>query len=566
MKNEWILKSYPKEGFFINLNLNKLNIPYHIASKIFWSRDLRSQEDIKKFLNVNENNFYSKFTHMNLAIERINYALKNNEKIGVFGDFDVDGLSGTALIIRLVKNFSGKIYPLIPKREQDGHGLTKKFIDAFRDIGVKLIITVDTGSTSLEEIDYANHMGIDTIITDHHLNDDEQPNAYAIINPHENSNHKIQNDYSGSGVAYKLAEEFYKYKNIEMPDYFTSLAALGTISDQVSLKSENRKIVSEGLKALGKTNLPGLRELFIVSRQNNSSVKINTEFISFYVAPRLNAPGRLGDSEPSLQLLITNDETEAKLLANRINFQNEQRKNYSSKAWDLAIPIIEKQKHDLILAVDLSNFPLGILGPIAGKICEYTSKPAIVYKIDSNLIKASCRSNENYDLFSGLSEFSKIFERFGGHKRAAGFTIKKELFDDFISQLKNNAVFSKLSSDENKKIEIDAEIDVEDLTPSLWKFTDLLEPFGVNNPEPIFLIKNLLPNEISKVGKEKNHVKINFNRNGKKIESIGFNLAEKISKIEQIDIVFTLKTNIWREKVNYQLNLIDIEKSQRNSL
>tara|TARA_B100000519_G_scaffold203426_2_gene226660 strand:+ start:4715 stop:6403 length:1689 start_codon:yes stop_codon:yes gene_type:complete len=562
LKNEWLLKSYPKEGFFVNLNLNKLNIPYHIASKIFWSRDLRNQEDIQKFLNINENKIYSKFNHMNLAIERINKALENNEKIGVFGDFDVDGLSGTAIIIRLIENFSGKIYPLIPKREQDGHGLTAKFIDAYKDIGVKLIITVDTGSTSLEEIEYANLLGIDTIITDHHLNDGKQPNAYAIINPHGSSNEKIQNDYSGSGVAYKLAEEFYKYQNIEIPDYFTSLAALGTISDQVSLKSENRRIVSEGLKALGKTNLPGLRELFIVSRQNNNSVKINTEFISYYVAPRLNAPGRLGDSEPSLQLLVTNDETEAKLLANRIDFQNEERKNYSAQAWDLALPIIEKQKNDLILAVDLSDFPLGILGPIAGKICEFTSKPAIVYKIDSDFIKASCRSNENYDLFTGLSLFSKIFERFGGHKRAAGFTIKKHLFDDFISKLKNNAFLSKLSSHENKKIEIDAQIDIEDLTPSLWKFTDLLEPFGVDNNEPVFLIKNLLPNEIIKVGKKKNHIKINFYRSGKKIEAIGFNLAEKISKIEQVDIVFTLKTNIWREKVNYQLNLIDIEKSE----
>ena len=562
MKNEWILKSYPKEGFFINLNLHKLNIPYHIASKIFWSRDLKNPDDIKNFININENNIYSKFTDMKVAIERINDALQNNEKIGVFGDFDVDGLSGTAIIIRLIENFSGNIYPLIPKREQDGHGLTTKFIDAFKDMGVKLIITVDTGSTSLKEIDYANSQGIDTIVTDHHLNDGEQPNAYAIINPHEISNNKIQNDYSGSGVAYKLAEEFYKYKNIELPNYFTSLAALGTISDQVSLKSENRKIVSDGLKALGKTNLPGLRELFIISRQNNNSVKINTEFISYYVAPRLNAPGRLGDSEPSLQLLITNDEKEAKLLANRINLQNEDRKKYSAEAWELALPIIEKQKNDLILSVDLSGFPLGILGPIAGKICEFTSKPAIVYKIDSDFVKASCRSNENYDLFISLSEFSKKFERFGGHKRAAGFTIKEKLFHDFISKLKNNAFLSKLSTYENKEIKIDAEIDIEDLTPSLWKFTDLLEPFGVDNHEPVFLIKNLLPNEILKVGKEKNHIKITFHRNGKKIESIGFNLAEKISKIEQIDIVFTLKTNIWREKVNYQLNLIDIEKSE----
>ena len=562
MDNKWVLRSYPKEGFFLNLNLYKLNIPFHIASKIFWNRGLKSTDEIKDFIEINHLNIKSEFKQMQIAINRINEALSNNEKIGVFGDFDVDGLSGTAIIIRLIENFSGKIYPLIPKREVDGHGLTKKFIDAFNELDVKLIITVDTGSTSINEIDYANSLKIDTIITDHHLNEGKQPNAHAIINPHENTERKNKNDYSGSGVAYKLAEEFYKFNKLELPEYFTCLAALGTISDQVSLKSENRKIVSEGLKALGKTNLPGLRELFNISRANNNSVKINSEFISYYVAPRLNAPGRLGDSEPSLQLLISNDVTESKLLANRINIQNEDRKKFSNQAWSLALPSIEQQKDDLIISINLSNFPLGILGPIAGKICEYTSKPAIVYKIDSGLVKASCRSNEKYDLFQGLSHFSNIFQRFGGHKRAAGFTLKEDLLDNFLTQIKNNAFLSELSIESNKKIQIDTEIEVSDLTPSLWKFIDMLEPFGVDNHEPVFLLKNVLPIDLQKVGKEKNHIKININRNGEKINAIGFNLAEKIYKNKLIDIVFTLKTNIWREKANYQLNLIDIKESK----
>ena len=562
MDNKWVLRSYPKEGFILNLNLHKLNIPFHIASKIFWNRGLKSPDEIKDFIEINHISDNSEFKHMEIAIKRINLALVNNEKIGVFGDFDVDGLSGTAIIIRLIENFSGKIYPLIPKREQDGHGLTTKFVDAFNQLGVNLIITVDTGSTSIDEIAYANSLKIDTIVTDHHLNPGEQPNAHAIINPHENKEKKIQNDYSGSGVAYKLAEEFNKFKNIELPEYFTCLAALGTISDQVSLKSENRKIVSEGLKSLGKTNLPGIRELFNISRVNNNSVKINTEFISYYVAPRLNAPGRLGDSEPSLQLLISNDVRESKLLANRINLQNEERKNYSNQAWSLALPSIEEQKDDLILSVNLSNFPLGILGPIAGKICEFTSKPAIVYKIDSGLVKASCRSNEKYDLFQGLSHFSNIFDKFGGHKRAAGFTLKEELLDNFITEIKNNAFLSGLSVESNKKIKIDTEIDVGDLSPSLWKFIDTLEPFGVDNHEPIFLLKNVLPNDLQRVGKENNHIKINIDRNGGKINAIGFNLAEKLSKPKLIDIIFTLKTNIWRERTNYQLNLIDIKESK----
>jgi single-stranded-DNA-specific exonuclease len=500
---------------------------------------------------------------MATAVDRIYLAIKNDETIGVFGDFDVDGLTGTAIILRIVRSIGGKAIPYIPNRETDGHGLSVQAIDSFKSAGVTLITTVDTGSTAVDEIKYAKQLGIDTVVTDHHLIETERPVAVAIVNPHVVSDDSTEAvDYSGAGVAFKVAEALSDAAGREFPEKLLPLAALGTIADIVPLVSENRSLVREGLRELSQTNLPGLRALLDISRAPGASGRPTAELISFYVAPRLNAPGRMGDAEPSLQILSTDDASEASALAERLDADNQKRRALSEQAWEHASTQFDIGSDDPIVAVNCDGFPMGLLGPLAGRLNELTGKPGIAYQLVDGFARASCRSNTVLDLHAALSTHSDKFDRFGGHARAAGFSIKNELLPELLDDLRKHAAWGALGAPALPVLHADAEVRLEDLTVSTWNFVSAMEPFGEANREPVLITYGAVPLDVRTVGAGGKHLKISFDADGRRIDSIGFGLGDRPLGSGAVDIVYQLRSEVWRGRTRHQLGLRDIRPSK----
>jgi single-stranded-DNA-specific exonuclease len=567
LDRKWEITEPPPLGFRLDLGFLGSGVRGPLPARLLWNRGVRNDSDVAEYFSSGLEDFLDPLSlpDMAIAVDRIYSAIKNGETIGVFGDFDVDGLTGTAIVLRIVKSMGGKAVPYIPNRETDGHGLSIQAIDSFAGAGVTLITTVDTGSTAVDEIAYGNTIGIDTVVTDHHLIETERPAAVAIVNPHlGEKGAKESVDYSGAGVAFKLAQALAEAAGNEFPENLLPLAALGTIADIVPLVSENRTLVREGLRVLGQTDLPGLKALLDISRSPGASGRPTAELISFYVAPRLNAPGRMGDAEPSLQILSTDDVSEARALADRLDADNTKRRSLSEKAWEHAATQYDVQSDDPLVAVNCDGFPMGILGPLAGRLSELTGKPAIAYQFVNGFARASCRSNTVLDLHATLSLHANKFERFGGHARAAGFSIDKELLGQLLEDIRKHAAWGALGAPSVPTLHADAEIRLEDLTVSTWNFVAAMEPFGEANREPVLITYGAVPIDVRTVGVDGKHLKISFDADGRRLESIGFGLGNRELGSGPVDIIYQLRTEVWRGKTRHQLGLRDIRPSNKS--
>ncbi|MDP7262763.1 MAG: single-stranded-DNA-specific exonuclease RecJ [Dehalococcoidia bacterium] len=559
---KWQIAEPPPIGFRLELGFLGSGVRGPLPARLLWNRGVRTDADVTEYFSSGLDDFLDPHSlpDMDKAVGRIYRAINNNETIGVFGDFDVDGLTGTSIILRIVRTLGGKIVPYIPNRETDGHGLSNQAVDSFANANVTLITTVDTGSTAVDEIAYAKTLGIETVVTDHHLIETERPDAIALVNPHVDANDSV--DYSGAGVAFKLAQALAETAGHEFPEDLLPLAALGTIADIVPLVSENRTLVREGLRKLGQTDFPGLRALLDISRAPGVSGRPTAELISFYVAPRLNAPGRMGDAEPSLQILTTDDVSEARALADRLDADNTKRRSLSEKAWEHALTQFDVISEDPIVAVNCDGFPMGILGPLAGRLNELTGKPAFAYQLVNGFARASCRSNTILDLHAALSTHSDDFDRFGGHARAAGFSIKHELLDDLLDDLRKHTAWDALGAPAVPTLHADAEVRLEDLTTSTWNFVSAMEPFGEANKEPVLVTYGAVPLDVRTVGVGGKHLKISFDADGRRIDSIGFGLGDRPLGSGPVDILYQLRSEVWRGRTRHQLGLRDIRPTQ----
>ena len=561
-QRKWQIAEPPPPGFRLDLGFQTSGIRGPLPARLLWNRGVRNDKDAAQYFASGLDDFLDpmELPDMGLAVDRISKALSDSETIGVFGDFDVDGLTGTAILLRIIRSLGGKAIPYIPNREIDGHGMSKQAIDSFHNAGVSLIVTVDTGSTAIAEVAHAKQFGIDTVITDHHLMETERPDAVAIVNPHIGSKEAV--GYSGAGVAFKVAQALSKNAGSTFPQELLPLAALGTIADIVPLVSENRALVREGLKALGQTELAGLRALLDISRPPGASGRPTAELVSFYIAPRLNAPGRMGDAEPSLELLTTNDVSEARALASRLDADNLKRRSLSEQAWEHASKQFDLNSDDPIVAEQCDGFAMGLLGPLAGRLTELTGKPSIAYQVVDGLSRASCRSNESLDLHRALSNHADKFERFGGHARAAGFSINMELMSSLLDDIRKSTALSALNAPMMPALCADAEIKLEDLTVSTWNFISSMEPFGEGNRQPLLVTYGAVPLDVRTVGAGGKHLKISFESNGQRIDSIGFGLGDRPLGTGLLDIAFQLRSEIWQGKTRHQLGLIDIRPSE----
>ena len=562
LQRKWQIAEPPPPGFRLDLGFQTSGIRGPLPARLLWNRGVRNDKDAARYFASGLDDFLDpmELPDMGLAVDRISKALSDSETIGVFGDFDVDGLTGTAILLRIIRSLGGKAIPYIPNREIDGHGMSKQAIDSFHNAGVNLIVTVDTGSTAIAEVAHAKQFGIDTVITDHHLMETERPDAVAIVNPHIGSKEAV--GYSGAGVAFKVAQALSKNAGSKFPQELLPLAALGTIADIVPLVSENRALVREGLKALGQTELAGLRALLDISRPPGASGRPTAELVSFYIAPRLNAPGRMGDAEPSLELLTTNDISAARALASRLDAENVKRRSLSEQAWEHASKQFDMNSDDPIVAVRCDGFAMGLLGPLAGRLTELTGKPSIAYQVADGLSRASCRSNESLDLHRALSNHADKFERFGGHARAAGFSINMELMSSLLDDIRKSTALSALNAPMMPALCADAEIKLKDLTVSTWNFISSMEPFGEGNRQPLLVTYGAVPLDVRTVGAGGKHLKLSFDANGQRIDSIGFGLGDHPLGTGLLDIAFQLRSEIWQGKTRHQLRLIDIRPSE----
>lgn len=434
-------------------------------------------------------------------------------------------------------------------------------VRAFADAGVKLIVTVDTGSTAVAEVAAAAEAGIDVIITDHHLMDEEAPKAVALVNPQLIGGDAAQ--LAGAGVAFKLAQALWSATGGDWPYELLALAALGTIADSSPLSGENRVIVRFGLEELGRTQHPGLQALLDIARPGSSYGRPDTELVSFYISPRLNAPGRLGDAEPSLRILTTSDPEEAVVLAGRLDESNKERRRLSEQAWRQA----EKQLGDVepstsFIAVRCEGVPAGILGPLAGRLADTYRAPAVAYGIYGDVARASARSIPGFDFHAALTPVSEMLIKFGGHAMAAGFTVGAGYVDAVLGEIGRQAEWALMGVDTEPALDIDAELPLEDMGSSMWDFVRSMEPFGAHNAKPVFLSRGVLPGNVRTMGATGRHLRMTVEDGGRRVDAIGFGLGGAPLGRGALDIVYELRSNTWRGRERRELGLLDIRPAR----
>lgn len=559
---KWAIKPPPPDGFHLDLGgVSPVLSHTPLVNRLLFNRGIKTRTHAKAYLNPSADQFTDPYSlpDMEVAAPRLLKAIKSGEHVGVFGDFDVDGLTGTAILVRTVEQLGGKATPYIPHRESDGHGLSMQAVEAFKDAGVGLIVTVDTGSTAIQEVAAAKSIGIDTVITDHHLLDVDRPNAHAIVNPQSQVDAA---PITGAGVAFKLAQAVFALANQDLPYDLISLAALGTIGDSAPLTGENRIITRFGLEELGRTRHPGLQALLDIARPPSAGGRPTTELISFYVSPRLNAPGRLGDAGPSLRILTTTDHVEASVLAARLDSANNERRKLSEEAWKSALSQIGKSSEantdSNLITVRCDGFPAGILGPLAGRLSEEYAAPAVAFAVTDGIARASARSVPGFDLHGALTPLSSSLVRFGGHAAAAGFTVEAGYLDAVLAELDRSAAWALMGRPAEAVIDIDAEVRLADLGASIWDFASCMEPFGPANDKPVLMSRGVMPSEVKTIGSTGKHLRMTVGDDGRKVGAIGFGLGANSLGNGLVDIVYELRSDTWRGRVRKELGLLDI--------
>lgn len=484
--------------------------------------------------------------------KRIDNAIKKNESIIIFGDYDVDGITASAILWETIYSIYKNVKPYIPGRVEEGYGLSVKGIDNIlaENPDVKIIITVDNGIVANEAVAYAVKKGIDVIITDHHTAGAKIPKAFCILHT---------TDLCGAGIAWLLARDL-SYDTKEKIQERLELAALATIADLVPLNKWNRCIVVHGLKVLKKTRRIGLQELFKEAKLEVENV--NVYAIGHMIAPRLNATGRITHAIDSLRLLCTNNRDKARELALNLGATNKNRQDLTessvSHAKLLVIKNIEKKR---VLVVADESYNAGVIGLIASKLVESYYLPSIAIAIDGDKAKGSARSISGINIIELLRSVSDHLLEAGGHPMAAGFSLATEKIEVFQKAIEEKT--AEIAEEIFQRIlKIDIPIDFDLLTISLCEKLSLLAPFGMGNPEPVFLSENVRVEDVKLIGREKNHLKLKLSQNNsQKFDAVGFGMAENIpQKGEMLNIVYTLEKNVWEGRESVQLKLKDLKQ------
>ena len=535
-----------------------------LLATVLINRGIKTKKEIDVFLNPTRNDFHDPYLikDMDIAVDRILKAIKNNEKTIIYGDYDVDGITSITVLKKFLKERGLDCGYYIPNRLNEGYGLNKLAIEKIAKEGYTLIITVDCGISGLEEVEYASSLGIDTIVTDHHEPMEQLPNAIAVVdNKRKDSTYPFKS-LAGVGVVFKLTQAIGKKLDLPEKEYlkYLDIVCIGTISDIVPLIDENRVIAKLGLKLVEVTKNVGLKSLLEASGYND----VNSNTISFGIAPRINACGRMGYEEEALKLFLTEDKNEAKQITEKLNKYNKDRQDIEKSIFEEAISKIEENHLDKNNSIVLGaeGWHHGVIGIVSSKITDIYFKPSILVCFEGDEAKGSGRSIPGFDLHEALSHMSDYLEKYGGHEMAIGLSLKRENFEKLQEKFEKY-VTQKDISGILPIIEIDKIITLKDLNINIVKELDMLEPFGEANKRPVFVYKNLKIDSIRALSEGK-HLKLTLKDGNTIINAIGFNLGNYSKDYtigDKIDVAGMLEINSFNGVDSVQINIKDIMKS-----
>ncbi len=580
MDKRWVTKAKGDKAAIDRL-INELGVDRYIAGLLV-QRGMDTFEKARQFFRPSLKYLHDPFLmkDMDKAIERIDSAIRNNEKILVYGDYDVDGTTSVALVISFLREYHQNISFYIPDRYEEGYGISYKGIDYAYANEFTLIIALDCGIKAVEKVEYASQKQIDFIICDHHLPGDVLPNAYAILDPKREGDEYPFKELSGCGVGFKLIQAFAEHNEIpfEELEKYLDLVVVSIASDIVPIVGENRILAYYGLKRINKSPRPGIEailEFSNIKRRFNAgpdddcvfNKQLSISDLVFIVGPRINAAGRMKDANQSVELLICKDKQFSQRIGKEINQNNKDRKELDTSITEQANRVItegEVFENRKSIVIYNKNWHKGIIGIVASRLIEKFYKPTIVLTMSNNgLITGSARSVKDFDIYQAISACNDLLENFGGHKYAAGLSLRPENLDIFIERFEDYAAANILESQMVPEIEIDDELPLEAITDKFYRILKQFAPFGPGNMSPVFMTKRVVDNGGSRIV-GKNHLKFraaNPDNYDLQFSAIAFQQGhhwESMKKMIPFDICYHVEENEWNGKKSLQLNIKDI--------
>ncbi len=555
---EWRVQPDPPSGF-----AESIGFP-GFQARLLFNRGVRTRPQADAFLAADRRLTNDPFLlpDMRQAVDRLRRAVEGGEIVAVFGDFDADGLTGAAVVTKALEGLGARVVPYLPDRSSEGHGLNPLAIGSIRAQGVTAMVTVDCGTTAVEEVDLASALGIDTIVTDHHTLSGPPPRASAVVNPKREESEFPYLGLTGAGLSYKLVEALYDDLGRPVPEDLLEIAALGTVADVGPLTGENRYIVKRGLELLNATSHPGIEAL--IARCGLEKGKIDSRDISFSLVPRLNASGRLGNPHLSLDLLTAATKDQAESLAERLEEANVRRRELSQLAYREAMDQVERDgsSADPIIFVEDGEWAPGILGLVANRLSEAFHRPVAAVAVGPQVSRASMRSIPEFDVMEALGLVEDRLVRYGGHPAAAGFTVPTPGLDELRAQMLDIASTRSSVASAVPSIEIDCEAGPAIVDPATLDFMESLAPFGEGNPAPVLLTTGMRVSQSRTVGRTKAHLKMSLVHNSRMWEAIAFNQADRdISAGDVVDAVYNVGLNEWGGVTRMELRVLDVRRS-----
>ena len=501
---------------------------------------------------------------MKEAVARLQKAINTGERVLIYGDYDVDGTTGTAILLRALKLLNANVGFHIPHRFTEGYGIQQPAIEKAVADGYTLVVSVDCGIRAHEPLYWARKNGLDVIITDHHLPDEKQgaPPAFAVLNPNQVGCEYPDKNLAGVGVAFKLVHALFREQGREAQvAAFMKVVAIGTVADVAKLTGENRAIVAIGLKDLAHVANPGLRALIDVAGCGDGK-GMTAYDVGFRLGPRINAAGRMDAARAVVELFDTRDSDEARRLANHLDARNEERKTVQQQIIDLAVTELKGLRDCFVAVIAGEGWHRGVIGIAASKIAERLNRPCVVLSIDGEVAHGSARSIEAYHLLNGLTACSDLFEKFGGHSHAAGITIRPGRIDEFRRRLNEHAAGCLTAQDLEPSVSVDLELPAESVTFSLARELEAFEPYGAGNPRPVFMTKNLRCLSAPVVIKDR-HLKLRVaGPQNRPLEAVWWNCIETPGQTPElngsIELAYMLEANAWNGEYRLQLNVLDV--------
>jgi single-stranded-DNA-specific exonuclease len=543
-------------------DIETLFLDYHpVQRQLLFNRNICDLDAAGLFLSPG-GSLYDPFLMMNMdvTVDRILWAIDQEEPLAIYGDYDVDGVTATAILVQVLSRMGAKARAYIPNRFEEGYGLNNEALESLHADGVRLVITVDCGIRSPREASHAHHLGMDMIISDHHEPTEDLPFARAIICPKQPGDGYPERNLAGVGLAYKICEALLKRRAVPeicLEDWL-DLVAVGTVADIVPLTGENRSLVRAGLRQLRQCKRQGL---FSLARMAEMKVEQATaRDIGFVIGPRLNAAGRLDSALAAFELLTTSEIHRAGELAQQLDNQNRERQDLTRTMQEQAeLMAVDEEDQNLVIAVH-PEFNMGVVGLVASRLTDVHYRPAVVGSQGEEFTRASCRSIPEFHITHALDECAELLVRHGGHAMAAGFTVRNELLPELTTRLRVIAERELGGRDLCPVLNADMEVSLYELQRDVLNCIDDIEPTGLGNPGVLFVSRNLKVSRYKAVGKEGNHLRLTVNEDGLLFDAIAFRHGHWAANMPSfVDLLYTFETNEFNGRVTFQLNVRDIK-------